>query len=73
MDTQGLFIPSRQIPHEHLIQVCKYRQGESCCRYIFVPREENEFYCVKKISKIREQLDGEVEEMTAKGDNCPGL
>lgn len=67
------FVEARQISTEHLISVCKYRQGAECCRYIYYPREKREFYCVKTISEMKEKLDGEVSTMTAQGDNCPGL
>lgn len=61
----------RQIPQDHLISVCKYRQGETCCKYIFFPRDRNDFYCAKKIEEIKNYLDAEP--MVAKGDNCQGL
>ena len=73
MDAHNPFTPDRQISSEHLVRVCKYRQGSECCRYIYFPRDEKEFYCVKKLPVMQEKLDGEVENMTAKGDNCPGL
>lgn len=66
-----LFV-DRQIPTEHLISVCKYRQGSGCCRYIYFPREKRDFYCVKTIPEMKEKLNGE-SAMTAQGDNCPGL
>lgn len=62
-----------QIPLDHLVKVCKYRQGEGCCRYIFFPREKREFYCAKNIPLMKTKIDSEVSEMTAKGDNCLGL
>ncbi len=68
---QNPYTSNRQIPQEHLVDICKYRQGESCCKYIYFPREKKDFYCVKKVQLLREKLDQE--EMTAKGDNCPGL
>lgn len=61
----------RQISTEHLINVCKYRQGSCCCRYIYFPREKRDFYCVKTMPEMKRKLDGE--SMTAQGDNCPGL
>ena len=67
------YTSDRQIPHEHLVKVCKYRQGEDCCRYIFFPREKRDFYCSKKILVMKTKIDSQVSEMTAKGDNCPGL
>lgn len=69
MDTP--YTPELQISHDHLIDVCKYRQGSACCRYIFYSRDKNEFYCAKNIEGLREKLDQE--QMTAQGDNCPGL
>jgi len=67
------YTDERQISHDHLINVCKYRQGSDCCRYIFFPREKREFYCAKNIPVMKAKIDSEVSEMTAKGDNCPGL
>ena len=67
-----VFTTEQQISTEHLIQVCKY-QGSECCRYIYYPREKREFYCVKRIPEMKNKLDGEVSNMTAQGDNCPGL
>ncbi len=69
-ETPDLFI-DRQISTERLIDVCKYRQGSGCCRYIYFPREKREFYCIKTIPEMKEKLDRE--DMTAQGDNCPGL
>lgn len=63
---------SRQISTDHLVNICKYRQGSECCRYIFYPREKREFYCVKTIPEMKKKLDGEIS-MTAQGNNCPGL
>jgi len=73
MDALPAFTSDRQILSEHLVDVCKYRQGPECCRYIYFPRDKKEFYCVKKITEMREKLDEEVENMIAKGDNCSGL
>lgn len=66
------FTVARQISIDHLVNICKYRQGSECCRYIFYPREKREFYCVKTISEMKKKLDGEMV-MTAQGNNCPGL
>lgn len=63
----------RQISTERLIDVCKYRQGSECCRYIYFPRDKREFYCVKRIPELKIKLDNEVATMTAQGDNCRGL
>ncbi|MHA2279405.1 MAG: hypothetical protein ACXAC5_00740 [Promethearchaeota archaeon] len=66
------YTDDRQIPHQHLIDICKYRQGGACCRYIFFPREKREFYCTKKIPAMKFKIDSE-SEMTARGNNCVGL
>ncbi len=66
------FTTSRQIPTERLINICKYRQGSECCRYIYYPREKRDFYCVKTIPEMKSHLDDEVS-MIARGDNCLGL
>lgn len=66
------FTADRQIPTEHLISVCKYRQGPDCCRYIYYPRDKRDFYCVKTILEMKSKLDQE-DSMIAQGDNCQGL
>ncbi len=63
----------RQIPHEHLVDICKYRQHKLCCRYICFHRKKKEYYCVRNIMEIKMNLDTDVANMTAQGDNCPGL
>ncbi len=73
MDVVNLYTSDRQISQDHLISVCKYRQGEECCRYIFFPRDKQDFYCVKNIDAMKENIDSEVHNMKAKGDNCSGL
>lgn len=74
MDSAALDLTEdRQISTEHLIGVCKYRQGSDCCRYIYYPRDKRDFYCVKTIPDMKEKLDNEASSMTAQGDNCPGL
>lgn len=72
MDAPSLFTPARQLSSEQLINMCKYRQGAGCCRYIYFPRDKKEFY-VKKIPEMQQKLDKEVENMISKGNNCPGL
>lgn len=52
-----------------LVEVCKYRQGESCCKYIVY---FDDFYCVKKEEKLRNVIDSH-RDMKSKGDNCIGL
>lgn len=67
------FTPLQLIPADHLIKVCKYRQGSECCRYIYFPQKERDFYCTKTILSMKKSIDKEVSQMTAQGDNCPGL
>ncbi len=66
------YTPENQISHDHLVKVCKYRQGVDCCRYIFFPRDKREFYCSKKIPEMKSKFDS-LSSMVAKGDNCAGL
>ncbi len=73
MDSSSPFLPSQTISDEHLVNVCKYRQGSDCCRYIYFPREKKDFYCIKSIPELKQKIDDHVSEMTAKGDNCQGL
>ncbi len=67
------FSLDRQISTDRLINICKYRQGTACCRYVYVPRDDPEFYCAKQIEEVKNKIDDIVEQMTAKGDNCIGL
>lgn len=68
----SLLSPSQRIDSDHLVRICKYRQN-NCCRYIVYFLEKGDFYCVKKISPIKEKLELHLSEMKAQGDNCPGL
>jgi hypothetical protein len=72
MDETSLTEDNR-ISTDCLINVCKYRQGSGCCRYIYFPREKGDFYCIKTIPEVKTKIDDEVSKMTAQGDNCPGL
>lgn len=67
------FSSDRLICSDLLINICKYRQGSTCCRYIFFPRDKRDFYCVKKIDEMKAKIDSDITNMTAKGDNCQGL
>jgi len=67
------YTDNRHISHARLVETCKYRQGSCCCRYIFFPRFKNGFYCVKNISKMKEDIDRDVKNMISQGDNCSGL
>ena len=72
-ESLDVFTPDNQISSDHLVAVCKYRQGEGCCRYIYFPQAAGDFYCAKKIPNLKLKIDDLAEGMTAKGDNCPGL
>ena len=72
-ELEGAFTDDRRISTDQLVKVCKYRQEKLCCRYIYFPAQEREFFCAKKISALREKIDGAVSDMTAQGDNCLGL
>ena len=63
----------RIIPLKHLADVCKYRQGEQCCRYVYFPSHKSDHYCVKKISEMKAYIDSISQDFKAQGDNCPGL
>ena len=60
------------IPDNYLNNVCKYRQGSSCCKYIVYLAEHKNFFCGKMIEEIKLKIDSAVN-MQAKGDNCSGL
>ncbi len=68
-----VFTDDRKISLEQLVEVCKYRQGATCCRYIYFPAQMREFFCIKKIPVLQEKIDEVVDELTAQGDNCSGL
>ena len=59
------------IPDDHLVNICKYRKGNSCCKYIIYSDVKQNFCCVKNIQYIKNMLDSQ--ELKAQGDNCVGL
>jgi hypothetical protein len=59
------------IPDEHLIKICKYRQGAECCKHIMYSPGVSNFICTKLIPKLNEFSKNS--EMRAKGDNCNGI
>ena len=62
-----------QIPEEdkeHVDKICKMGQGSACCRYLGMG--ENGFECFKTDAHTKMWIDGRVNRMTAKSDNCPG-
>lgn len=63
---------TRSITKSHLHSVCRYKNGEQTCKYIFMYK--NKFLCVKK-TPLKEFLDirAKEEKMKARGDNCEGL
>ena len=65
------YTPDKQILNDQLVAVCKYRQGAQCCKYVVFVKDKLEFFCVKKIPDIKHFIDQQ--QMSAKGDNCPGL
>jgi hypothetical protein len=65
-----LLDPKRLIPEAHQVSICKLRQGEQCCRYVFFG--ENGFVCIKK-TPLKKGIDEQIKFMTAKADNCEGL
>lgn len=64
-------IKDKIIGSDRLVNTCKYRQGESCCKYIVWLRDNHDFFCAKNITELRIKLDAT--DMLAKGDNCNGL
>lgn len=61
------------IPHDHLINVCKYRSGKSTCKYIVFFSSVNDFCCIKHIPEQKSFIDDIQSGIKAQGDNCPGL
>ena len=72
-DDQNIFslTDDHVIPEDHLFDVCKYRQGEQCCKYIVYFEQGRNFYCVKDIEDLRVKIDAQ--QMIAQGDNCIGM
>ena len=59
------------IPDDHLVNICRYRSGESTCKYIFYVLSLSSFCCGKNIAEVKKKID-ECNSMCAKGDNCDG-
>ncbi len=60
---------SQVIPDDHLADVCKYRCGKACCKYIVF---FDKFYCSKKDPELKSKIDAQTM-IHANGDNCQGL
>lgn len=56
----------------HLVRVCKFGGGISCCAYIL--GTPTGFECGKLVPSAKAQLDQRLKmgTMRAQGDNCPG-
>jgi hypothetical protein len=54
---------------ERIKQVCKIGQGAACCKYLACGA--NGMECAKLSPVLMAAIDRR-EDMTAKGDNCPG-
>ena len=52
------------------LEQCKIGQGVDCCRYLVVGPKG--FECMKMTVQGRDMINGRVENMVAKGDNCEG-
>lgn len=61
---------NRSISEDTLRNVCKISQGAACCRYISCG--PSGFEC-EKHSAFKSIIDGNINNMVAKGDNCEGL
>lgn len=57
---------------EYAKTVCKIGMGHECCRYLTIGPAG---WSCEKLSILAPHLDRRVaaKEMTARGDNCPGL
>lgn len=62
-----------EIPDEHLVKVCKYRQQKDTCRYIVYLMSSDAFCCGKHIPDMRRQIEESSDRMVAQGNNCKGL
>lgn len=59
------------IPNDHFKDVCRPGQKEITCRYITAGPEG--ICCEKHNPAMKAILDARVDQMSAKGDNCPGI
>ena len=64
------FVESNKIPGAHLKSVCRYRKGESTCKYIVF--RKSAFFCAKNVKSAKDGID-KLKDMKAKSDNCVGL
>lgn len=64
-------LADKRISENHLVEICKYRQGD-CCKYIIFLEAFGDFYCAKNVSDLRKVIESQTG-MRAKGDNCEGL
>jgi hypothetical protein len=57
--------------NDHVKNVCKIGQGNTCCRYLVIGTQG--FECVKN-TDMKDYLDSRVamETMVARGNNCEG-
>lgn len=67
MDHQNILISE-----DRLVNICKYRQGVECCKYIVFLDQASDFVCGKNIEELRNVVESK-DDMTAQGDNCEGL
>lgn len=61
------------IDDDRLVDICKYRQGSECCKYIVYFEKPGRFCCVKKVNDLKLKIDSQAADMKATGDNCEGL
>ncbi len=66
MDLDG-----KVILEKDLAEICRYRQN-GCCKYIVYLESFGDFYCAKKVSKLRSVIESQ-SDLHATGDNCEGL
>ena len=66
-------LEDKKIPLDYLTQVCKYRQGANCCRYIVYFKDHADFFCVKKLPEQKEKIDAIKDQLVAQADHCTGL
>ncbi len=71
MDTEFPLSPESVVTEDYMVQVCRYRQGSSCCKYLVFFDNPHNFYCVKKDSELNKKISSL--DLKAKGDNCEGL
>lgn len=58
------------LTEEHVRDICKFGQGQQCCRYLIL--SSNGFECAKP-GALKGVIDSKAQYMSAQADNCKGV